>query len=91
MMTVAMLTLVETPGIGEQRAATASGLFFTAAEVGGASGPLVIGLIHDTSGGFDACLGFLTSVMVCLLLASFRLGRIARASEARSVSGSSLS
>jgi cyanate permease len=77
MMTVAMLTLVETPGIGERRAATASGMFFTAAEVGGASGPLIMGAIHDASDGFGACLWFLTSIAAGLILISLRLRSIA--------------
>lgn len=83
MMTVAMLTLVETPGIGERHAATASGMFFSAAEVGGASGPLIMGAIHDATGGFDACLWFLTSIAVSLILISLRLRHIARAPDRR--------
>ncbi len=76
MMTVAMLSLVETPGIGERRAATAGGLFFSAAEIGGASGPVLLGVIHDLSGGFGACLSFLTSVMIVLIAAALRLQRL---------------
>ncbi|MEZ5849459.1 MAG: MFS transporter [Hyphomicrobiaceae bacterium] len=78
MMTVAMLTLVETPGIGERNAATASGLFFSAAEVGGASGPLVLGIVHDLTGGFGACLALLSAVMAILIAASVHLRRISR-------------
>lgn len=77
MMTVAMLTLVETPGIGERRAATASGMFFTAAEVGGASGPLIMGALHDATGGFAACLTFLSAIAVSLIVISLRLRHIA--------------
>ncbi len=76
MMTVAMLTLVETPGIGERHAATASGMFFSAAEVGGASGPLIMGVIHDATGGFSACLWFLASVAAGLIVLSVRLSQI---------------
>lgn len=82
MMTVAMLTLVETPGIGERHAATASGMFFTAAEVGGASGPLLIRLIHDASGGFGACLTFLSAITAVLIVGALRLKRIADVSTA---------
>lgn len=85
MMTVAMLTLVETPGIGERHAATASGMFFSAAEVGGASGPVVMGLIHDWSGGFGACLAFLTLVATALVAGALRLQMIARSRDARRV------
>jgi cyanate permease len=73
MMTVAMLSLVETPGIGERHAATAGGLFFSAAEIGGASGPVLLGVIHDLTGGFSACLAFLTLVMCALITAAWRL------------------
>ena len=52
MMTVALLLLVEVPGVGAKRAGTAGGLFFSAAEIGGVSGPVVIGLVHDATGGF---------------------------------------
>ena len=54
MMTIAILTLVETPGVGEARAARASGLFFSAAEVGGAGGLFVLGLLFDATGDFTA-------------------------------------
>lgn len=73
LMTVAILTLVETPKIGEARAATASGMFFSAAEIGGAGGPLMLGLIHSASGSFVAGLNFLTGVTVLLLLGAFWL------------------
>ena len=35
MMTIMMLILLETPGIGERRAGTAGGLYFSTAEIGG--------------------------------------------------------
>jgi cyanate permease len=78
MMTVAMLTLVETPGIGERHAATASGMFFSAAEVGGASGPVLVGLIHDASAGFGPSLGFLSAIAALLVVAALWLRRISR-------------
>jgi cyanate permease len=68
LMTVAILTLIETPRIGEARAATASGMFFSAAEVGGAGGPLMLGFIHAASGGFQTGMTFLT-IVTCFLLA----------------------
>jgi cyanate permease len=78
MMTLSMLTLVEMPDIGEKHAATASGLFFSAAEVGGASGPVILGFIHDASGGFGAALWFLTSTMALLVVAAVWLQRTAQ-------------
>ncbi|MGI9524169.1 MAG: MFS transporter [Hyphomicrobiaceae bacterium] len=73
MMTIALLILVEMREIGEARAATASGLFFSAAEVGGAGGPLMLGAVHSATGGFAAGLGILTIVTSLLLAASICL------------------
>jgi cyanate permease len=78
LMTVLMLMLVDMRGIGEKYAGTASGLFFTAAEIGGASGPFLLGVVRDASGGFDAALYFLTGAMTLLMLAAFWLGRMMR-------------
>lgn len=77
MMTVAMLTLVELPGIGERHAATAGGLFFSAAEIGGSSGPMLMGLIHDASGGFSMPLAFLSVTAAVLVGGAVRLKRLA--------------
>jgi cyanate permease len=76
--TLMILTLVETPGIGERRAGMASGLFFSCAEVGGATGPVLLGIVHDLSGGFSAGLACLTGIAVCLVVAAVILRREAR-------------
>lgn len=78
LMTVAVLTLVETPGVGERHAGTASGLFFSAAEVGGASGPIVLGVLYDATHGFTAGLGLLTGIALLLLLGVLRLHRLTK-------------
>lgn len=78
LMTVAILTLMETRGVGDERAGTASGLFFSAAEVGGASGPVLLGLVYDHTGGFDAGLTMLAGIGVLLLLGTLWLQRIER-------------
>ena len=83
MMTVAMLTLVELPGIGERHAATAGGLFFSAAEIGGACGPVLMGLIHDASNGFTMPLGFLSVVAALLAAGALRLRSLAQAEATR--------
>ena len=67
MMTVALLLLVEIPNVGPKRAGTAGGLFFTAAEIGGVSGPVAIGLVHDATGGFSSALLTLTVITLALL------------------------
>src|SRR3546814_3760719 len=75
-MTVAILTLVETRGVGEKQAGTASGLFFAAAEIGGAGGPILLGVLYDATGGFDAGLYLLAGVGALLAVAALRLRRI---------------
>ena len=73
MMTVALLMLVEIPNVGPKRAGTAGGLFFTAAEIGGVTGPLVIGLLHDLSDGFSISLTMLSFICFLLLVLLFLL------------------
>ena len=68
MMTVAILLLMEAPGVPADRAGMAGGMFFTVAEIGGVLGPLSIGMVAEASGGFDAPLWML-------------LGRRGRASD----------
>jgi len=76
LMTVLILTLVELPGIRPEQAGTASGLFFSAAEVGGVLGPLGLGLIYDVTHGFNAGLYALTAVSTLMLLGTMRLSRL---------------
>jgi len=80
LMTVLILTLVELQGIGQKHVGAASGLFFTAAEVGGVLGPLGLGLLYEFTGGFSAGLYALTAVAVALMLMTQRLRRLAHAS-----------
>ena len=67
MMTVAILLLMEAPGVPPERAGMAGGMFFTVAEIGGVLGPLSIGIVSDASGGFDAPLWMLSAVVGLLL------------------------
>ncbi len=73
LMTVLILTLVELPGIGERYAGAASGLFFSAAEVGGVLGPLGLGIMYELTGGFSAGLYALTAICAGLFLLTLRL------------------
>ena len=66
MMTLLILILVELPAVGERRAGTASGLFFSAAEIGGVGGPVMLGVLYDSTGGFGAGLGVLTAAGLLL-------------------------
>jgi cyanate permease len=77
LMTVLILTLVELPDIGDERAGSASGLFFSSAEVGGVLGPLSLGLLYDVTGEFGAGLFVLSAISVALALATLRLRSLA--------------
>ena len=77
-MTILILTLVELPSIGEERAGSASGLFFSAAEVGGVLGPLGLGLLYDATGTFRPGLLTLTGIAAALCLATVRLATVVR-------------
>ena len=78
LMTVLILTLVELPEIGEKRAGTASGMFFSAAEMGGLLGPLTLGILYDPSLGFSSGLIFLSVISGFMIIGALLLGRSAR-------------
>ncbi len=77
LMTVLVLTLMELPQIDARHAGTASGLFFSAAEIGGVLGPLGLGVVFDISGGFDAGLYLLAALTAAMALASLWLKSLA--------------
>ncbi len=68
MMAVAMLLLLEAPGVPPARAGMAGGMFFTVAEIGGVLGPLSVGALSDASGGFSLPLAAMTVICVLLLV-----------------------
>ena len=68
MMAVMILLLVEIKDIGSRYAGAASGLFFSAAEVGGVLGPLTLGAVYDSTGAFSPALILLACIMGGLLL-----------------------
>lgn len=79
MMTVAILLLMETPNVPQDRLGLAGGLFFTAAEIGGVLGPVTFGVLSDLSGGFVAPLLSVTmtcGVLLVLLAALKRLNKL---------------
>ena len=78
-----LLALMAVPGVDGRNMGIASGLFFTAGEVGGFGGPFAVGAIGDATGGFAASLLALTAsaVLVAALFAAIRR-RIARAEAA---------
>lgn len=67
MNTVMVLLLVEIKDIGPRYAGAASGLFFSAAEMGGVLGPLTLGAVYDATGSFSPSLILLACIMAGLL------------------------
>ena len=84
MMTVLILTLVETPGVGQKRSGTASGFFFAAAEIGGVGGPVMLGGLLAINGNFDASLMALALVGSLLLVSVRPLRRLVTANPVAS-------
>ena len=75
MMTVLVLTLVEVPGVGDKRAGTAGGLFFSAAEIGGVGGPVLLGILFHAQGRFSSGLMVLALLGLQLVASVFTLRR----------------
>ena len=73
LMTVLILTLVELREIGERYAGLASGIFFSAAEIGGALGPFLMGVLYSPTGGFNSGLWLLTIVASLMTLGAMML------------------
>ena len=85
---ILVLTLLELPGVGEKRAGIASGLFFSAAQIGGVVGPLGLGVLYDLSGDFGLGLGSFTLIALAVMAGIRRLARATdRAHEPDSGSG----
>lgn len=82
---ILVLTLLELPGVGEKRAGIASGLFFSAAQIGGVVGPMGLGILYDLSGDFVAGLGSFTLIALAVLAG---IRRLERASDPASHAGS---
>jgi cyanate permease len=75
MMTVLVLMLVEVPGVGDKRAGTAGGLFFSAAEIGGVGGPVLLGILFHAQGRFSSGLMVLALLGILLVASVFPLRR----------------
>ena len=75
MMTVLVLTLVEVPGVGSKRSCTAGGFFFSAAEIGGVGGPVLLGVLFNAHGHFSSSLMLLALLGILLLISVLPLRR----------------
>lgn len=76
---IAILILVELPGLPKNRIGLAGGVFFAAGEIGGVLGPFSFGLLRDATGGFPAPLYSLTIVSLAMAALAVMLLRRSRA------------
>jgi MFS transporter, CP family, cyanate transporter len=74
LLPIIMLVLMDLPQVGSQRMGAAGGLFFTAGEVGGVLGPLLLGVAADATGGFGGGLLILAVSNVLLAFLAVWLG-----------------
>ena len=72
---LAMVALMECEGVDASNTGVAYGLWFAVAEVGGVTGPLVLGRVADTSAGFGGALVLVALVCVAMLVPIARLRR----------------
>ncbi|KPK24324.1 MAG: hypothetical protein AMJ70_02240 [Dehalococcoidia bacterium SG8_51_3] len=70
---ILMLILMDTPQIGEKHMGLAGGIFFCVAEIGGFSGPLVMGTLADMTGSFFAGAFFLASLSLTIFVMTLLL------------------
>ncbi len=78
MSSVMLLVLMETRGVGSRTIGSASGMYFSAGEVGGVLGPLTVGYLFDVTGGFSAGLYLLTAITALMVLMLTRLRALSR-------------
>ena len=85
-MPVLMLTLMDSPRVGPTRMGAAGGLFFTAGEIGGVSGPLLIGVLSDITGNFRSGLFMLSGSSALIAVLAVWLGVVIARDRAQSIS-----
>jgi cyanate permease len=70
---VLMLMLMDSPEVPSESMGLASGVFFAVAEIGGFSGPLLMGTLYDLTGSFLTGIVFLACLNAIILWMTFRL------------------
>lgn len=73
---IALLVLMDAPGVAARNMGAATGLYFMVGEIGGVLGPIVVGVIADVSGGFTSALLALTALTLYLVCMTFVLRRV---------------
>ena len=66
---MAMLLLMSSRVVPDERMGIAAGLFFTAGEIGGVSGPWVIGIARQNADNFGLSIGILSTVAIAAAIA----------------------
>ncbi len=66
-MALLLLILMDSPGVETRHMGSAGGMFFCVAEIGGFTGPLIMGILVDVTGAFMAGVMFLAGL--CLTMA----------------------
>ena len=66
-MALLLLVLMDSPGVETRHMGSAGGMFFCVAEIGGFTGPLMMGILVDATGTFMAGAAFLAGL--CLVMA----------------------
>ena len=77
-MPILMLILMDSPKVGPSRMGAAGGLFFTAGEVGGVLGPLLLGVISDATGNFSGGLFMLAGSSAIMAILAVWLRKVVR-------------
>jgi len=68
-----MLLLMDSPEIGSEYMGSVGGMFFCIAEIGGFTGPLIMGALVDITGGFLVGTAFLVGLCVVIFAVTFLL------------------
>lgn len=68
LMPILMLILMDMHDVGEKRMGAAGGLYFTIGEIGGFSGPFIIGFLKDYTGSFFHGVLFLSIFTLAMLI-----------------------
>lgn len=81
---VMLVFVMAAPGIHHGNMGVGTGLFFTAGEIGGFLGPLLIGVVADATGSFDAPMAVMAGLAAFMALLVVLVDRDVRATEVRS-------
>jgi cyanate permease len=73
LMPLMMNTLMELPEVGSRYLGVAAGLYFSIGEIGGFTGPTLVGFLADATGSFLAGIFVLSIVMWLMIIPALRL------------------